>query len=188
MELNIRTASIAGACLCAATKDIRNYLNGVHIKSVGGFVTVQSTNGSMGFEDQWVDSDAPTLESLIIPLAIAKEIGKIKSSVPVTISGPDEAGRFTCGGRIFEPIDGRFPDMARVIPQRDSANDDIKADYDFEQLAICQKAMNLATSKKNARYRIQNAPLANAGLIYRENDTHPLVIIMPLLDKAFLNN
>lgn len=188
MELNIRTASIAGACLCAATKDIRNYLNGVHIKSVGGFVTVQSTNGVMGFEDQWVDGDAPTLESLIIPLAIAKEIGKIKSSAPVTISGPDEAGRYTCGGRIFNPIEGRYPDMAQVIPQRNSANDHLMANHDFEQLAICQKAMRIATGIKGAIYRIQNAENNKVSLIHREIHSHPLCLIMPFKDIAYKDN
>ena len=187
MELNIRTASIAAACLIAATKDIRYYLNGVHIKSAGGFVTVQSTNGSMGFENQWVDGDAPTLESLIIPLAIAKEIGKVKTP-QVTISGPDEAGRYTCGGRIFNPIEGRYPDMARVIPQRDSAKDHLMANHDFEQLAICQKAMRTATGIKGKLWRIQNAENNNASLIYREEHSHPLCLIAPFSDKPYCDN
>lgn len=186
MELNIKTASIAAACLCAATKDIRNYLNGVYIKSEMGMVTVQSTDGAIAFEDCWNDQESPEL-AVIIPLAIAKDIGKVKT-LHVTITGPDEAGRYTCGGRVFKPVDGRFPDMARVMVERNSANDELKADYDFNQLAILQKALNVATGRKNARYRIQNAPLNNAGLVYRENDKYPRAIIMPLLDKAFQAN
>ena len=186
MELNIKTASIAAACLCAATKAIRNYLNGVYIKSEMGMVTVQSTDGAIAFEDCWNDQESPEL-AVIIPLAIAKDIGKVKT-LHVTITGPDEAGRYTCGGRVFKPVDGRYPDMARVIPQRDSAKDHLTANHDFEQLAICQKAMRTATGIKGKLWRIQNAENNNASLIYREEHSHPLCLIVPFNDKPYCDN
>lgn len=186
MELNIKTASIAAACFCAATKDVRYYLNGIHIKSEMGVVTVQSTNGIMGFEDGWQDQEAPEL-SLIIPLEIAKDIGKVKTP-KVTITGPDEAGRYTCGDRVFKPVDGRFPDMARVMVERNPANDYLKADYDFEQLYICQKAMRIATGLKHKIWRVQNEPNCRPGLIYRENERYPRCVVVPFNDKAFTDN
>lgn len=186
MELHIKTVSVAAACLMSGKKDVRYYLNGVRIKSEAGLVVVQSTNGNMAFEDAWYDQEAPEFD-LIIPLDIAKDLGKINMPL-LALTGPDEAGRYTCGGRVFKPVDGRYPDMSRVMIDRDSANDHLKSDYDFEQLYICQKAMRIATGKKNGMWRIQNSPNGRGGLIYRENDKWPRCIIAPWRDKAFENN
>lgn len=184
--ITVKTQSIKAAVGMAATKDVRYYLNGVQILvRDDGSVHVRSTNGAMVFDDQMPEKSAFAPADFIIPLDIAKLIAKSKASTVEITIGSD--GRFECAGQIFKPLDGKFPDCDRIMPTRDSKFDSTVPvnQYDADLLARCQTAMRIATGSSKAFFKMQNSP---CGLMHRENDTYPRCAVMPLRDRAFLDN
>ena len=182
--ITVKTASIKAAVGMAATKDIRYYLVGVQILvRDDGAVHVRATDGTLVFDDLMPEKSAFAPADYIIPLDIAKLIAKSKApTVEITISSD---GRFECAGQIFKPLDGKFPDCDRVIPTRDSKFDAAVNQYDADLLARCQTAMRIATGLSKAFFKVQNSPY---GLMHRENDMYPRCVVMPLSDRAFLDN
>lgn len=182
--ITVKTQSIKAACGMAATKDVRYYLVGVQILvRDDGTVHVRATDGFVAFDDVMPEKSAYAPAEFIIPLDVAKSISKVKSHVvEITLSAD---GRYECAGFIFKPVDGKFPDVDRVMPKRDASFDSVMVHYDFDLLARCQTAMRIATGLSKAFFKMQNSP---CGLMHRENDTYPRCAVMPVHDRAFLDN
>ena len=182
--ITVKTQSIKAACGMAATKDVRHYLVGVQILvRDNGDVHVRATDGTLAFDDLMPEKSAFAPADFIIPLEIAKLIAKSKAPMVEITIAPD--GRFECVGQIFKPLDGKFPDCDRILPNRDRQFDTAVNQYDAELLVRCQTAMRIATGLSKAFFKTQNSPV---GLMHRENDTYPRCAVMPLHDRAFLDN
>lgn len=152
MELIIPTKTLAAAIHCAATKAVRYYLNGVHVRvdeSQGVFV--ESTDGSVAFQDQLSDlapDDTKGPFGIIIPLAAVKTATKTKAPALCLKSLPD--GRYSLGDVLFTAVDGKFPDVDRVMPRRDDENYNGPLPvFDAELLLRAQKALQTAMATKN---------------------------------------
>lgn len=185
--LKIKTNSLKAAVTMAATKDSRHYLNGVciHVDRHGD-VYLRSTQGVYVFEDQMPDKCTEQVGpfEIIIPLDAAKTASKSKADKLELSAMPD--GKYILGDVVFTALLGKFPDTDLVFPVRNSCDDNVHANYDFEFLAICQNAMRLATGNKKAYFRLQNSLV---GLICRETETYPRCAISPLNGtKAFKGN
>ena len=168
----------------AATKYARYSLVGVQILvRDDGAVHVRATDGTLAFDDLMPEKSAFSPADFIIPLNIARLIAKSKASTVEITIGSD--GRFECAGQIFKPLDGKFPDCDRIMPTRDSKFDADVNQYDAALLARCQAAMRIATGLSKAFFKMQNSP---CGLMHRENDTYPRCAVVPLSDRAFLDN
>ena len=118
MKILIQASAIRAAAICAAKKDIRYYLMGVHIKMAHrDYATVSGTNGHILFagratvenlEDQQLEA-----WSMTIPLDVCKKISKKLTSITLeSLPG----GAYMLDGIRFVPLDGLFPDYMRVIP------------------------------------------------------------------------
>ena len=182
--ITVKTQSIKAACGMAARDATRYCLVGVQILvRDDGDVHVRASDGSLAFDDLMPEKSAFAPADFIIPLDVARQMAKSKApTVEITI-GSD--GRFECAGQIFKPLDGKFPDCDRVMPTRDSQFDAAVNQYDAELLARCQTAMRIATGLSKAFFKMQNSP---CGLMHREKDTYPRCAVMPLRDRAFLDN
>lgn len=176
--IQIKTASLKAASLIAPTKDVRPYLNGVQILVRDtGAVHVRATSGAMVFDDCGHEKSLLTGAEFIIPITVAKELAKEKSAT-LDFSLKDD-GRWECAGRLFSPIDGKFPNCDRVIPAR--SNVDRAENYDLELLALAQKAMRTARGCSKSFYRLQNSEKAGGvGLICCESEDFPRIAIAPL--------
>lgn len=136
--LTIRRTAFKSAILCAASKDVRFYLNGVHIeRTASGPVHVVSTDGNRLFVGTIAapECDQAGPWRLTVPLDVAKRAAKGKGDVTLQ-SLPD--GRYELDGRTFSPIDGVFPDWRRVIPANPSGE---VADFDHALMADAQLAV-----------------------------------------------
>ena len=80
------------------------------------------------------------------------------------------------GPLAFEPIDGEFPEVLGVIPSNTS---DEYADFDFERLAIAQKALRLATGMKCEFFHLSHNGERGCSIM-RGNSEFPLILVMPL--------
>ena len=107
--------AIKAASFIMAKKDVRYFLNGVHIVKKDNVVTVEATDGHMGFQTRDVDTDSVDVAELdmIIPCSVVAVIIKSKHLVI-------KDGNFVSDGMVIpmQPIDGNFPQMDRVMPSR----------------------------------------------------------------------
>lgn len=104
--------AIKAASYTAAKKDVRYYLNGVHIVKKDGIVTVESSNGHMAFQCKNVRPESIQDEeiNIIIPNEEINTILKIGKDI--VIKDGMVNGVFK-----FETVDGNFPDLDRAIPK-----------------------------------------------------------------------
>jgi DNA polymerase-3 subunit beta len=124
IKATIRRDYIRAALICAATKDIRTYLNGVCIEILKDRVNVVSTDGHRLLVCRDMHPDNPVYPGqdvqIIIPTELLKGI-KAKGSLHIEIDYDDEtkAVRVRDGvmSIVGQAVDGRYPDWRRVVPE-----------------------------------------------------------------------
>lgn len=121
----INTQHIKAAIQCAATKDIRYYLNGVHIeRTQAGDVHIVSTDGHVIFAGlvpaEHVQDAKPGPWRLTIPLDVVKQATKTRDHCLMLDLRTDAP--LLLGNIQFSPIDGVFPDWRRVLPSWSDVN------------------------------------------------------------------
>jgi len=183
--LLIKTASLKAACLLASKKDVRYYLNGVNIRSTAQGVIVESTNGNAAFQDMADLSPGASALDFTIPIAIAEKLSKHKGATLAFTQLVD--GSYECNEFKFKSIDGNFPTIDRVMPTAGQLDGLGTFDFDFELLAICQKAMRIATGKVDF-FRL-TTQTSGGALMHRETEQYPRCVAMPLnLNKVYKDN
>lgn len=184
--IQILTASLRAACVIAPSKDSRHYLNGVQIiVKKGGAVQVRATDGNMAFVDEAKEKSLLEGVEFVIPLPLATALAK-KKEAALSFSLLDP-GEWRCGEIIFRPVDGKFPDIDRVIPPLNRGSVPEVPQYDAELLFRAQKAMRIATDRPDQCFRINHANfVGGAAVMHCEDSPYPLTVIMPLnLKVAF---
>lgn len=185
MEVILPTNALKGAVHCAATKDVRYYLEGVHVRvTQEQFVYVESTDGSVAFQTRLNELAAPETQGpfgIIIPLDIAKLAVKTKQPKLLLKSLPD--GRYMLGDFAFSAVDGKFPDVGRVMPTRTS---DVYSGelpvFDAEILLRAQKALQAATDSKKtfALHHPVHAHCDSVFLMAPRDTNFPRCVVMPV--------
>ena len=116
IELTIPAEFVRAAQACQANKDTRYYLNGIHL-TVDGLI--HGTNGHILYQGKWTMLETG-LESNLI-LNINGAIPATANTVTFYLPGPDETeGVCKTDNKkayTFEVIDGKYPDVDRVIPK-----------------------------------------------------------------------
>lgn len=95
-------------------KDIRPYLNGVHIQKRGENITVEATDGHMLFRCRVDPTQCIKMvdgQKVIIPRAQVEAILKMFKVVHI-----DFKTMTVCNSLKLETVEGNFPDVDRVIP------------------------------------------------------------------------
>ena len=172
MNFYIDQAAVHAMHLLTADKtDMRYDLQGVHFKVRGDYATLTATDGRLaGIKRCHVTSNSAPLEAVefIMPTELVKKLkpGKNDSLMKIEFS---TGGRLisveTCTGRerfLGDAIDGRFPDMGRVVPS--TVNNEI-AQFDPELLAKFQKYARLSTGSKAGYIVIAHNGEAGASLV-----------------------
>lgn len=194
MKLSIPTSTLKASIHCAATKDIRYYLNGVYLDTTAGLnlLRVVSTDGTVlsvfSHLINEIESHDATI-SAIVPLDIVKQavtLHKKSNSIEfVTTRITDSEGvrvEYKLGGIEFKPVEGKFPDYIRVIPGRDSlGNNSNGIQYNPELLLRAKKALAEfygANVKKIGTYQLDHNHNGGAGVMH-DGDASALVCVMP---------
>lgn len=129
MKLILRKSDLAAALECAATKDIRFYLNAVCVEYVpgdenegAGTLVFAGTDGAVLFAGtapaDW-DGCEPAAEGfeVIIPRDAVKLAMKFVTQrfakVPLEFL---PGGKYQIGGIVFSAVDAKYPDFRFVIP------------------------------------------------------------------------
>ena len=121
MILSIETKALRAAALCVANKkDLRIYLHGVCVSvNSDNVAMVYGTNGHILFAGQSAidckGSEHKPGYDIIIPADVVKKINKKADYVDLWMMAD---GTYMLGDIRFTPLEGRFPDVSRVVPDR----------------------------------------------------------------------
>ncbi|QBE66826.1 hypothetical protein [Pseudoduganella lutea] len=143
----LKTDHLKAAALCAATKDIRFYLNGVFVEFLLEETRLVATDGNIAAVLR--DEQKHTLDqcvSLIIPNDVIKRAltgWKSGGSSLESLNG----GLWSLNSVVFTPMDGRFPDYRRIVPTKASG---AVGQFDPELLAVFGKVAKALGQKTSA--------------------------------------
>jgi hypothetical protein len=177
MKITFKTTPLLAALECSAKKDIRYYLQGINIQITKPFTgMVYGTDGHMLFAGQLpYDGAVDVPLNLIIPTDAVKRLDKKAEFTELEYDGQN----YLLGGARFVPVDGRYPDIGRVIP-------DIQ--YNIEQAPGTFDPALLVRARAALALYLGTNPKDVFGLIQRGSDSavmhagtnECLVVIMPM--------
>lgn len=181
MKFTISAPTIRAASIAAASKDSRIYLVGVHIAIAHkDYAHVFGTDGRLLFAgrasyEKLTDKPMQAM-AITVPLETVKKCNK-KADNFIIESLTD--GNYMIDGMRFTPIDGRYPDVKRVITRRDQVQELAASFVDPELQVRGQSAMALHYGdKKGTTYHMLQQG-NNAALIHNgQNDA--ICVIMPM--------
>lgn len=169
-----KLAWLKAVILAAAKKDVRYYLNGVMVRNG----EMAATNGHMLLliKGEKIKSDGEyIIDNDTLKMIVTVHKG-IKGDNPVEV-----IDSMTTTGNSKIPIttvDGKFPDVNRVIPQETSGE---IAHFNYEYLLACQKANCEFLDSKNAYIKLQHNGLSGAKFESEDEDGNKLIgVVMPV--------
>ena len=160
--------------LAAAKKDVRYYLNGVMVRNG----ELAATNGHMALliKSESIKSDGEyiidndTLKMIVTAHKGIKGDNRVEVVDSMTTTGSSKIS--------ITPVDGKFPDINRVIPQETSGE---IAYFNAEYLLACQKANGEFLGGKYPWVKIQHNGQAGAGFESEDEDGNKLIgVVMPV--------
>lgn len=178
----IQSKLIRAALVCAAKNDVRYYLNGVHITPK----YIESTNGHVALR---MEHGIRTKKNIIVQFegpvpAKAETTELVFNKEAFAIHRDAFERRISITG--IKLVDGRFPDMERVIPKKVdfSINPVIQAEY----LSYPEKMFG----RERKFIPIQLRPSGEAGAVRIQFDPvintaygNPEFVVMPCRDDTF---
>lgn len=179
----ITVNNLAAALLCAAKKDARFYLLGVHVR-VGDDrrVFVESTTGYIAFRAVETQLGEVGATSTIIPRSAAEMIVKVARSRRLhSVDLQRDGDRCEAAGILFEPVNGMFPDLDCVVPDTPADPGKIPTkmpQYDPALLKIAHDAMCLATGGKCFGLTASDDG-TGPGMYNPDDARYPLALVMP---------
>ena len=163
-----KLAWLKAVMLAAAKKDIRYYLNGVMVRNG----EVAATNGHMALiiKSDDIKSDGEyIIDNDTLKMIVTAHKG-IKGDNPIEVI---DSMTTTCSSKIhITPVDGKFPDVNRVIPQKPSGE---IAHFNAEYLLACQKANEEFLGRKNVYIKLQHNGQAVAKFESDDEDGNILI-------------
>lgn len=190
-RIYIDAKPIRAALHCAAdNKELRTYLAGVYIKfkdaPAGLKATVAGCNGHILFvalASAWNPSDdnAPkewANTSIIVPPDVVKKLDKKADEYDLE---QISANVYKIDGVVFEPLDGRYPDISRVIPDSAtlSAREIKPALYNPDLVVRAQKALQTHYGTKPTAV-FQFAQYGDDCGIMHMGENSAQVVVMPM--------
>ena len=160
--------------LAAAKNDIRYYINGIVVRNG----ELAATNGSIVLliKSEKIKSDGEyIIDNDTLKMIVASKKG-IKGDSRIEV----EDGAFIIGGnKIFiAPLDGKFPDVNRVIPQETSGE---IAHFNYEYLLTCQKANGEFLGGKRPWIKLQHNGRDGSKFESEDEEGNKLVgVVMPI--------
>ena len=179
--LLIPAHKLAAAIPCAVIKDIRYYLNGVHLEvTSSGVIHIVSTNGHAIFigkieSPDWTEEAPAGGFSITIPLDAVKAATKTKEKF-LTLK-PLENGRYSLGDVMFTALDGKYPDWRRVAKLIEG--EDQPSQFNPDYLVACNKALKTWSQGRATFMGYVHARGDSAGAITGTDET-AFCVLMPV--------
>jgi len=176
-QFSIQLSTLKGLVILASRKDIRYYLKGVNLEFNSKFTRCISTNGHiLGLHQE--NQENYGSGSVLVPREIIDNIKVTKKELCfiatfTELSENKWSIKYMGNEIIFSPIDGRFPDYARVINKDKTSGE--PAFYSPEYLIDFTKVINTI----NAKFLTLHYNGDSGGVITCSNPDF-LGVIMPI--------
>lgn len=188
MQIQIDYDALRALLLVAADKDIRYYLNGIHIEVSETAIVAVATDGHslLALPLAPADADAPRMVgSWILPrdvLDMVKphKVGRSPLSLTVTLCADtfEVSGQATLSGKY---VDGRFPNWRMVVPRE---TDGTVAQFDAEKIYVMHKVNKLLGGKYSVGV-CHNGEKPARIMLARED---AVAVVMPMHGNASFAN
>lgn len=158
---------LQGLLTAAAKKDARYYLLGIHVKvNLGGEVVLEATDGHMAMQLTLQENPGfPTDTCTILDRKSLEQALKLPEAALVW-----HEGQYYYGPLPVATIDGRFPDVSRVLPKNLTAQHTAPVGFDCDLMAQLCKAISLTV--KGMKYHCATMQARGAmDVIIFERDT-----------------
>lgn len=169
-----KLAWLKAVSLAAAKKDVRFYLNGVMVRNGemaatnGHMALIIKSDGIKSDGEYIIDND--TLKMIVTSHKGIKGDTRIEVIDSMTTTGSSKIS--------ITPVDGKFPDVNRVIPQEPSGE---MAHFNAEYILACQKANQEFLDRKNVYIKLQHNGKSGAKFESDDEDDNKLIgVVMPV--------
>jgi hypothetical protein len=177
MKITFKTSSLFAALECSAKKDIRYYLQGINIQITKPFTgMVYGTDGHILFAGQLPYEGAVDVPlNLIIPTDAVKRLDKKLEFTDLEFDGQN----YLLGGARFVPLDGRYPDIGRVIPDIQYNLEQSPGTYNPDLLVRGRAALSLylGVKPKDAFGFVQRG---RESAVMHAGTNECVVVVMPM--------
>ena len=160
--------------MAAAKKDVRYYLNGVMVRNgelaaTNGHMLLLIKSESIKSDGEYI-IDNDTLKMIVTSHKGTKGDTRIEVVDSVAITGKSKIS--------ITPVDGKFPDINRVIPQEPSGE---IAHFNYEYLLACQKANGEFLDHKYPWIKLQHNGDKGAKFDSEDDAGNKLIgVVMPV--------
>lgn len=188
MKITISRNALKAVSRFASAEDVRYYLNGVLVQASPAVTRMVATNGHFAGVHQ-VAFENEEFCDIIIPNDAVKAACALKKcdTLDLTDSGNGEyrldgltERGVHVGSVVFKPIDGQFPDYARIIPTALSGE---PGHFNYRYLATCQDAADDLSGRKG-KTLVQVAQNGKEGAALVRIDDDMFAVVMPLRSDA----
>ena len=177
MEIEFDLKYLKAVALSAGVKDVRYYLNGVCVFAEPRGVFAAATNGHRLAIARVGEFDGETF-STIIPSDVVSAIKPPKTITRITLD--TKANTLSTGGvtHSFKPVEGQFPDLWRIIPERITT--EVAANYQPRYLLDAHKAIQLCSHRGALEWDgiYQNGD--SSGVIHSVACPELVQVVMPI--------
>lgn len=185
MQFTIQRKQLRAILNFAAVKDIRYYLNGLHVRQDHRGTILEATDGHALGMLRIDDSPKPVASCIMRTEHVKALLGSRKDGDQYIDFNVSEAGDVTasaCGlVYTFKKEDAAFPDTQRVTPK--DSQEDGPAQFDVNLLAkFAQCAIDLEVSKKG-HFGLRHRGANNPGLVDIGLDSF-VGVVMPLRQET----
>ena len=169
-----KLAWLKAVSLAAAKKDVRYYLNGVMVRNgemaaTNGHMLLLIKSDDIKSDGEYI-IDNDTLKMILTAQKGIKGDNRVEVINGMTVTGNSEIS--------ITPVDGKFPDINRVIPQEPSGE---VAHFNAEYLLACQKANFEFFDSKGAYIKLQHNGDKGAKFESEDEDGNKLIgVVMPV--------
>jgi hypothetical protein len=193
MQFSILRTQLKGLGRFAATKDIRYYLNGLHVVQNNRGTYIEATNGHM--LGRLLIDETPIANpcSVIMPLESVKSLAatgkKGRETVCFTVDGVKISAIIPQGETmIFQAIEGKFPDCDRVVPTVTSDSGLEPSTYNPEYIQAFYDCANDLRGRKATGISVQIKQRGNdSGIVNIDSEPLFVGIIMPMREHNTVN-
>lgn len=176
MKIKVSKILLESALIFQAKKDVRYYLNGICFKADG---RVCSTDGHRAFVGGKHEGDLDDDVILSVTKSPTKSYGyaEIDTDAGIVSYYSDEVVRVGVG--LCEVIDGRFPDIDRIIPGGTSATE--KIGFNASYLADVERAAKLFNPKhKFVLFELNGYTNSTVAKLKSAHGETAKIIVMPM--------
>ena len=165
MKIYTTLSALKAVNLLSADKDFRYYLNGVHVSATATMTRLTATDGhALGMYQSDQHNESVDFVEMIISNDVIKLLKSASKNVDTVVIETEDGLTGTIGAIMgaavsFKAIDGKYPDVQRVIPQSISGEPAQYQPYLLEKFSKASKLLGSKNGLINVAYNGQSTAL-----------------------------